>query len=132
MKPLSSGKSGILKNLGMRFGACMRPLDTLRGSLRDCLDGFPDKRRGINTTYLMGDIGMAAFSVFFMQSPSFLAHQRQFEAGDGSSHGPSPFRLARIPPDNHIRVMVDPAPPPLVPPEVAPAPDQIKEIDWGV
>jgi hypothetical protein len=27
------------------------------------------------------DIGMAAFSVFFMQSPSFLAHQRQFEDG---------------------------------------------------
>jgi hypothetical protein len=32
----------------------------------------------------MGDIGMAAFSVFFMQSPSFLAHQRQFELGQGS------------------------------------------------
>jgi hypothetical protein len=48
----------------------MPVLDSLLGSLRGCLDRFPDKRRGMNTTYGMGDIGMAAFSVFFMQSPS--------------------------------------------------------------
>lgn len=132
MKPLSSGKSGILKNLGMRFGACMRPLDTLRGSLRDCLDGFPDKRRGINTTYLMGDIGMAAFSVFFMQSPSFLAHQRQFEAGHGRSNATSLFGLARIPSDNHIRDMLDPAAPALLHPVFAAALDQIRQIDGGL
>src|SRR4051812_41300575 len=126
MKPLSSGKSGILKNLGMRFGACMRPLDTLRGSLRDCLDGFPDKRRGINTTYLMGDIGMAAFSVFFMQSPSFLAHQRQFEAGHGRSNATSLFGLARIPSDKHNPDILHPAPPALLPPAFAAAPRQIK------
>jgi len=29
----------------------------------------------------MADIGMAAFSVFFMQSPSFLAHQRHLAHG---------------------------------------------------
>src|SRR5271157_2834896 len=51
----------------MRFVACVGPLDSLLRSLRSCLDRFPDKRRGINTTYPMGDIGMAAFSVFFMQ-----------------------------------------------------------------
>jgi hypothetical protein len=62
----------------MRFVSGVRPLDVLLGSLRGCLDRFPDKRRGLNTTYAMGDIGMAAFSVFFLQSPSFLAHQRQF------------------------------------------------------
>ena len=44
----------------------MRPLDSLLGSLRGCLDQFPDKRRGQNTTYDIADIGMAAFSVFFM------------------------------------------------------------------
>jgi hypothetical protein len=43
------------------------------------LDRFPDKRRGLNTTFGMGDIGMAAFLVFFMQSTSFRAHQRQSE-----------------------------------------------------
>src|ERR1700759_3915111 len=28
----------------MQSGACVRPLDALLGSLRDCLDRFPDKR----------------------------------------------------------------------------------------
>ena len=60
----------------MRFAVRVRPLDSLLGSLRGCLDGFPDTRRGSNTSYPMGDIGMAAFLVFVMQSPSFLAHQR--------------------------------------------------------
>jgi len=41
------------------------------------------KRRGKNTQYVMADIGMAAFSVFFMQSPSFLAHQRPLSGGGG-------------------------------------------------
>jgi len=29
----------------------------------------------------MGDIGMAAFSVIFMQSPSFLVHQWRLQRG---------------------------------------------------
>jgi hypothetical protein len=89
----------------------MRPLVPLLASLRRCLDGFPDKRRGLNTTYRMGDIGMAAFSVFFMQSPSFLAHQRRLEHGHGRSNCESLFQIARIPSDNHIRDMLDPAEP---------------------
>ena len=36
----------------------MRPLEPLLASLRRCLDGFPDKRRGLNTTYRMADIGI--------------------------------------------------------------------------
>ncbi len=116
----------------MRFCVCVRPLASLLGSLRGCLDGFPDKRRGINTTYRMGDIGMAAFSVFFMQSPSFLAHQRQFEAGHGRSNCTSLFGIAKIPCDNHIRDMLDPAPPALLHPVFAEAVDQIRHIDGGL
>ena len=91
----------------MGFLAAMRVLDSLLGSLRGCLDRFPDKRRGMNTTYGIGDIGMAAFSVFFMQSPSFLAHQRQLEEGHGRSNCASLFGIAKIPSDNHIRDMLD-------------------------
>ena len=105
------------------------PLGSL---LRDCLDRFPDKRRGINTTYPMGDIAMAAFSVFFMQSPSFLAHQRQFEAGHGHSNCTSLFGIAKIPTDNHIRAMLDPASPDLLHPVFAAALDQIRQIDGGL
>jgi hypothetical protein len=89
----------------------MRLLARLLGSLRRCLDGFPDKRRGMNVTYRMGDVGMSAFSVFFMQSPSFLAHQRRLEHGHGRSNCESLFGTVKIPSDNHMRDMLDPAEP---------------------
>ena len=40
--------------------------------------GLPDQRKGPRRDgdYTMADIGLSAFSVFFMGSPSFLAHQR--------------------------------------------------------
>lgn len=65
----------------------------------------------MNATYKMRDIGMAAFSVFFMQSPSFLAHQRRLEHGHGRSNCASLFEITKIPSDNHIRDMLDPAEP---------------------
>ena len=67
----------------------------------------------------MADIGLAAFSVFFMQSPSFLAHQRRLQEGHGRSNGESLFGLTRIPSDNHIRTMLDPAEPNLLHPVYA-------------
>src|SRR5258707_2427663 len=110
----------------------MGSLDSLLGSLRGCLDRFPDKRRGINTTYSMGDVAMAAFSVFFMQSPSFLAHQRQFEEGHGRSNCASLFGIAKIPSDNHIRDMLDPVSPALLHPVFAETVDQLTRIDGGL
>jgi hypothetical protein len=110
----------------------MRLLETLLESLRGCLDGFPDKRRGINTTYSMGDIGMAAFSVFFMQSPSFLAHQRHFEQGNGCANCASLFGIAKIPSDNHIRDLLDPATPDLLHPAFAETIEQLRLIDGGL
>jgi len=96
------------------------------------LDGFPDKRLGMNTSYGMADIGMAAFSVFFMQSPSFLAHQRQFEENHGRSNCASLFGIAKIPSDNHIRDMLDPASPALLHPVFAETVDQLRQIDGGL
>lgn len=57
----------------------------------------------------MADIGMAAFSVFFMQSPSFLAHQRQLceGVGQGRSNCETLLGMTGIPSDNHIRDMLD-------------------------
>ena len=57
----------------MQFNVIVQRLKFLIGRLRQCCETFPDKRRGMNTTYSIADIGMAAFSVFFMQSPSFLS-----------------------------------------------------------
>lgn len=68
-------------------------------------------RQGQNTTYAMADFGMAAFSAFFMQSPSFLAHQRHLAAGHGRSNCQTLFAMDRIPCDNQIRGMLDPVEP---------------------
>ena len=51
----------------------MEILETLLGGVRSACAAFPDKRRG-DVTYSMADIGLSAFSLFFMQSESFLAH----------------------------------------------------------
>ena len=59
----------------------------------------------------MADIGLAALSVFFTQSPSFLDHQRQLETGHGRSNCQTLFGISRIPTDNHIRDMLDPVAP---------------------
>jgi hypothetical protein len=60
--------------------------DRLLDSLRRCCRALPDQRRGLNATYDMADFAMAAFAPFFMQSPSFLAHQRHLETGRGRSN----------------------------------------------
>jgi len=62
----------------------------------------------------MADFGMAAFAPFFIQSPSFLAHQRRIEQGHGRSNCQSLFGMNKIPKDNQIRKMLDPASPALL------------------
>jgi hypothetical protein len=91
-------------------------LRTLLGCLRESCGNFPDPRRGDNAIYSRADTGLVAFSVFFMQSPSFLAHQRRLQEGHGCSNGESLFGLTRIPSDNHIRTLLDPAEPNLLHP----------------
>jgi hypothetical protein len=85
-------------------------LESYLEDLRVRCGGMPDKRRGRNGRYLMADIGMAAFSVFFMQSPSFLAHQRTLNEGRGRSNAQTLFKMTEIPCDNHIRQMLDGVP----------------------
>jgi hypothetical protein len=68
----------------------------------------------MNVSYPIADIGMAAFSVFFMQSPSFLAHQRYLQEGQGRSNCETLFGISKIPGDGHIRYMLDPVDPVLV------------------
>ena len=85
----------------------MQMLETLLQDVRSACAAFPDKRRG-EVTYSMADIGLSAFSLFFMQSESFLAHQRALEAGRKRSNCQSLFGMMAVPTDNHIRAMLDP------------------------
>lgn len=47
--------------------------------LGDSLARIPEHRTGKNCQYEIKDAGLAAFSVFFMQSSSFLEHQRDMQ-----------------------------------------------------
>ncbi len=88
----------------------MEMLEALLDGVRSACEAFPDKRRG-EVKYSMADIGLSAFSLFFMQSESFLAYQRELEAGRKASNCHSLFGMTAIPTDNHIRAMLDPVHP---------------------
>ncbi len=72
---------------------------------------LPDKRAGHhNQRYEMADAVRGAFSVFFTQSESFLAHQRDMQRRHGQNNIVSVFGAQRIPTDNHIRDLLDAIP----------------------
>ena len=86
-------------------------LESLIIALKALLTTLPDRRTGDNGSYTMADIGMSAFSVFFLQSPSFLSHQTALARGRGTSNCQSLFGMTKIPTDNHVRSILDPVPP---------------------
>lgn len=88
--------------------------EALIKSLRGAIQSFPDKRTGDNLRYTMEDAALGAFSVFFTQCPSFLAHQRAMQEAKGRNNAQTIFELENIPTDNHIRTLLDPASPELV------------------
>lgn len=84
----------------------MEILESLLAGLRSVCGSFPDARQGA-VDYPMADVAMAAFSMFFMQSESFLAYQKRLERGENDSNCRTLFGMGRIPTDNHIRTLLD-------------------------
>src|SRR3954469_20882481 len=85
----------------------MNALEKLLSELKEVCAGLEDKRQGPGYRYTMADIGLAAFSVFFLQSPSCLGHQRALAEGHGRSNCQTLLGMAAIPSDSHIRQMLD-------------------------
>ena len=79
----------------------------LMEQLRKVIQDFPDQRTGLNCHYSMEDATLGAFSVFFTQSPSFLAHQRSLEETKGQNNARSLFGIQQIPCDVHLRNLLD-------------------------
>jgi hypothetical protein len=101
----------------------MEILESLLAVFRAVCAELPDARRSTDVDYSMVDIGLSAFSLFFMQSESFLSHQRRLEQGHGTSNCHTLFGMKNIPTDNFIRLMLD-----LVSPEaLQPCFDQVIE-----
>jgi len=80
---------------------------SLLSILTDCIEGFPDPRKGKNSRYSMRDITLSAFSVFFTQSPSFLSYQRSMQQQKGCNNGRTIFGIDKIPTDAQIRNILD-------------------------
>lgn len=85
--------------------------DWMVQQLRASFQALPDHRQGKNTTYTIQDAAVGAFSVFFMQSPSFLAHQRDLQRKQGRNNAASLFGVEQIPSDPQIRNLLDPIAP---------------------
>jgi hypothetical protein len=94
----------------------MQLLPSLVSGLKAVCASFPDSRKGRGGNIAIADFGMAAFSMFFMQSASFLAFQRSLEKGRGRSNAQTLFGIGRIPSDNYIRGALDEADPALLQP----------------
>jgi hypothetical protein len=85
---------------------------TLVSLIREALWALPDKRKGGNNQrYAMGDAGLSAFSVFFLQSPSFLDYQRRMQQERGRNNANSLFGVHQIPSTQQIGNLLDPVAP---------------------
>ena len=101
-------------------------LQGLVDSVRATCAAFHDARRG-DVSYSMADIGLSAFSLFFMQSESFLSYQRALQEGCKTSNCQSLFGMKAIPTDNHIRAMLDPVSPTQLQPAFDAALDALRQ-----
>lgn len=79
--------------------------------LRRSLEAIPEHRTGRNTQYEIEDAGLGAFSVFYLQSPSFLAHQQRMKQKEGRDNARSLFGIEDIPSDGQLRSLLDPVAP---------------------
>ena len=79
------------------------------------------RKKSPNTTYGIKEAVLSAFSVFFMQYPSFHAHQRDGKRKKGQSNAQSLFGEHQRPSDNQIRNLLDPL-----------NPEQLDECFWWV
>ena len=85
----------------------MEILASLLAELKAVCAAFPDPRQGRRGNIAIGDFGLSAFAMFFMQCASFLSFQRVLEKGQGRSNCQTLFGIEKIPSDNYIRDMLD-------------------------
>lgn len=80
----------------------------LLGYLNQAIAGIADPRRPSNgTLYSLKDVILGAFSCFFMQSESFLEHQRHLHSRCGRDNAQTLFGLERIPTVEQMRNLLD-------------------------
>jgi hypothetical protein len=93
--------------MSVPFGSNVLTLSAVAKQLRTTFETFTDRRRGKNTHYTLVDAALSAFSVFFMQSPSFLEHQRTMQDTQRKDNAQTLFGVHQVPTDNPIRSLLD-------------------------
>jgi hypothetical protein len=82
--------------------------DVLIAYLNRAIAGMKEPRKASNATkYSLKDAVLAAFSVFFLQSESFLDYQRYQESQHGKSNATSLFGMMKVPTVPQIRNILD-------------------------
>lgn len=81
--------------------------DGFVNKLKGVARNFKDIRTGSNTQYSMQDMVLSAFSVFYLQCPSFLSYQESMETEQGNNNARTLFGVGEIPTDNHTRTLLD-------------------------
>jgi hypothetical protein len=101
-RSLEKRKTNNSKNFkkNFNFGSLVKKLHQL-------IETFPDPRTGKNISKSMKDAALGAFSIFFTQSPSFLAYQTSMQETQGQNNADSLFGINEILSDNHIRKLLD-------------------------
>lgn len=93
--------------MSVPFGPLVLTLDDITKPIRRTFAQFTDPRKGKNTSYTLVDAGLSAFSVFFMQSPSFLEYQRSRDQWLGKNNAQTLFGVHDIPSDHPLRHRLD-------------------------
>lgn len=82
-------------------------------AMKTKLEALPDNRKPSNATvYSIRDAVLSAYSVFFMQSPSFLSHEQDRKRERGKNNLESLFGVHETPSTNQVKNILD-----LLPPE---------------
>ncbi len=98
------------------FGRFALTMGDITRLIRGTFETSVNARKGKSKSCTLVDAGLSAFSVFFMQSPSFLEYQRTLEQAHGENNARTLFGVREIPSDNQIRTLLDISPPSLLKP----------------
>ena len=100
-------EQSLNKSLNKRKSTDIFTFNKMVKTFHQVLNTFPDTRTGTNTSVEIRDAALGAFSLFFMQNPSFLDYQKSMQKTKGKNNAQSLFGIYKILSDNHIRQLLD-------------------------
>ena len=100
----------------MNSGSIVLTFANIAKKMRNVFESFNDPRTGKNKKYSVVDAALSAFSIFFVQSPSFLEYQNSLKQTHGKNNAQNMFGAHKTPSDNQIRTLLDATHPETVSP----------------